>query len=459
MTAVFGVTVHQDVHKNIAMLRHRKKGDIFYVQGLCLHKMNVLQKIIFKVSRVFHLSYYNHVQNQVSNRINWTMQNMWTISFDNNTYDNELQRLFFDKMARLSERIFNRTQVGPAIQKQLREMVAQESRALISPNVAKTLNEQFIEAQLAIRLGVRPVKPRHGCSETYIIRNIAGENIGVFKTLKNSLSMQAPLLPFRMRNKLLLSLGHGGSLFSHISKKCHVAEEACYEIASMIGSKSIPQTAVVQLDSFRYKRKKVKPQIGSFQLFVPDAEEGKSFLGVDKAYRPLRSSKPSLRKELPADLAEDLIINDVIQGNMDRHAENFLIQLGKRKTPSLVLIDGGMAFSPTHSDSSLERDKMYFWTNAGFAKSRFSPQAKKRIKEIYNNKKQLRYLLFEKYRAHEPRHIASQRADRMVERIEMLYWFACEKDYKISRLRKFKTTKQIQRALRYFFPSQQSNGA
>ncbi|NGX28704.1 MAG: hypothetical protein K940chlam1_00889 [Candidatus Anoxychlamydiales bacterium] len=449
------VSNERDVfYHNVDVLEQRKKGDIFYSKNGLLKKMSFVRKLLFVASKVFYSSYFNQVQSNLKDTINWVVNNSKV--GDKKVVSN----FFFNKLAPLSENIYDRSQIQGKTLSVLRDSLTEENSQKNNAKKLSEFNEEFLDAKLATYLGVRPVKPGVGNSESYILKDINHRKVGIFKTSTgDSLSRKSPFLPLRIRNQFLYFIGFGGSIFKHVAGKCHISEVASYKMAKKIGSESIPITKIVKLDPLGYRRGKGKETDGSFQLFVPNTIEAKEFLNVNKNY--VKSTKPKKRrieKKLPKPLAEDLIINDVIEGNMDRHAENWLIKANKRKAKKIVLIDGGIAFSPTHANSIFETHKLYRWATfkLKFAQKRFSPEAKIRIKEIYDNRFELKDDLNKVYISNgDKEYVASKRANRMVERIEMLHWFANVKNLRKYKLRSFITSRQVQKARKDLEKSEQ----
>ncbi|MBN2480001.1 MAG: hypothetical protein JXA94_07215, partial [Parachlamydiales bacterium] len=316
------------------------------------------------------------------------------------------------------------------------------------------------DAKLSLLLGVRPIKPQ-GYSKTYILKDLNHKSIAVFKPkIGDSLSTEAPFFLTRWQNKFLNLIGFGGSIYTFVAGNCHIAEKASYVIDQKINTNIVPPTDIVNLDPRIYKRKKANNQRGSFQLFAQNAISAKDFLGVYKNYNKVFdfiNIKPRTKlylDKLPSHLFDKLVINDVLEGNMDRHSENWLVILDdkdKKKAKDIVLIDGGMAFSPKHANTSFERSKQYFWAKESFpwANRRFSSEAKKTIKEIFSQTEKLQEELFYTYVSEgDKEKIAKKRAQAMSERIQMLHYVANIKDLPIYKLREYRTEKEINNAIK-----------
>jgi len=459
--------------QNIKTLNERNRGDVYYSDKGLLKKMSFIQKIFLKLSKFFSTAFYKTNQNDVKNIINGVVSRIESADED------FLTSLFFKHLTPISEKIFDRSKINKKVQAVLRKSITtgedfqkieQKIRnnhsyfSMFSRNVALENARKFrgilLEAKLATNLGVRAVKAQKSFyfipgsfSKFYLIRDINHQFLGIFKPgMCDSLSMQAPFYPMRLRNKFLSKLGFGGSLFKHLAGKCHVAEWASFEMDEAIGTNIVPPTAVIQLDPIQWKRKKTSQIAGSLQIFVKGVREAREFLDVHKTYEKVSRKFPKPKKELSDELFDKMVIMDVLSGNLDRHSENWLIQVDPKdpnRAKDIVLIDGGMAFSPTHASSSLELGKQYVWAKTTFewARRKFTSQAKEIIKDVYNRRFHLRQKLIKIYVSHgDKKKYAIQRADRMVERIEMLNYVAITKDMKKYRLIDFRTRKEMQRA-------------
>ncbi len=458
---------HVNNNHNIELLKNRKRGDIYYCDGKgLLKRMSFIKKIFYLLNKIFSGDYYKNIQSSVKHSIDKIIS---TVDLDN---EKELMDLFFSKLRPLSESIFDRSKINPKVLRILREHLSKVSDyqklcekqkacqsnflifSAITPskktkyNNIERIKNVVLEALLSTNLGVRTKKPKSGFSETYFIRDINGRIIGIFKTARgDSLSLKAPFILIRWRNKILSKIGYRHSLYKHVTGNCHIAEVASYEIDESIGTHVVPPTAIVSLAP---KSKKSNPKMGSLQIFIPDVISAKDFLGVNKRYKPAKIFTNEDEPQLADELFEKLIINDVVCGNLDRHAENWLIDVDKNnpsKANNIVLIDGGMAFSPTHALSSFERDKQYAWATTAlkWSQRKFSNKAKKIIKDVYTRRFELKDQLIKLYLDQKDRlEVAKSRGDRMLERIEMLHHVAIEKNMKKYKLFNYRTQQEME---------------
>lgn len=454
---------------NIEVLRNRHRKDLYYCDGRgFLKKMSFFQRIQYFLSKFFNTDYYLHVQARVRHAVTGLAG-----SIDSGD-ENELFFLFFKKLSSLSENIYDRSKINHKVLAILRKSLYALSdykkisadqglckKRILGISYLPSGNEKMfkdlqllknvvLEAHLALNLGIRTKIPPLGNSKTFFIRDINGKNIAIFKAAAgDSFSIQAPNFFFRLKNKIFTKLGIGGALFKHIAGSCHIAETASYEVDKSIGTNVVPPTLIVHLDPKRWKRKQIRLKKGSLQIFVTDAKVAKKFLGIYQSYKPAKTFSEKNKPLLADELFDKLIINDVVCGNLDRHSENWLVEIDKNnpnKANNIILIDGGAAFSPSHPTSYFEWKKQYLWatTSLEWARKRFTGRAKEIIKNTYNKRFELRKKIVELYLEHgDDMHIALARGEKMVERIEMLYYAAVIKDMRKYKLRYYRTKKQM----------------
>jgi len=453
---------------NIKVLKTRQKGDLYYCDNSgFLKKMSLYQKIFYVLSKIFSTAYYKDIQFQ----LNILISDL--ISRIDSDDKKELTDLFFQKLSTLSENIYDRSKINPKILSVLGtslekdfdyQLLCAKQRSCQRKFLGfsyipegekrkfentKCMKKVVLDALLATNLGVRATKPNSGNSQSYFIRDINKNIIGIFKPAEgNSLSLDAPFAPIRWRNKIFIKIDFGGSLFKHIANYCHVAEIASYEMDENIKTYVVPPTAIVNLNPERWNKNQ-KYQKGSLQVFVKDVVEAKKFLKVNKVYKPIKTFNKENMPQLADELFDKLVINDVISGNFDRHSENWLVQVDEKnplKANNILLIDGGMAFSPTHSTIFLERKKQYAWATTAFkwAQSRFTNQAKEIIKDVYRRRFMLRKELIKLYVDQgDEMEIAKNRGDRMIERIEMLHYVAIKKNMRKHKLINYRTQEEM----------------
>jgi hypothetical protein len=454
---------------NIELLKNRKKGDIYYSDNKgILNKLSFIEKIFYLLSKFFSTEYSIRIQLGVKNTLNDLICRV--TSGDKN----ELTDLFFNKLCSLSEEIYDRSKINSKVLSVLKNSLKNYaeyqslcekqnlckkdflifSRIIPSEKVRyeniEKIKNVALEALLSVNLGIRTAKPGLGRSETYFIKDINGKIVGIFKSASgDSLSPDAPDWWARWRNKFFTSLGIGGSTYKFLPGKCHIAEYASYDMDESIKTNVVPPTTIMDLDPLRWTHQKPHLQKGSLQIFMPNMKEATEFLGIYKNYKPEKTFDKNNKPQLSDELFEKLIIVDVVTGNLDRHAENWLIEVDKdnpTKAKNIVLIDGGMAFSPTHADSILERKKQYYWATTAFEWSikRFSSKAKEVINDVYERRFELRNKLIKIYTDQGDKYeIAEMRGDRMIERIEMLKYVAVKKDMKRYKLIHYRTQEEF----------------
>jgi hypothetical protein len=457
--------------QNIRTLQCRKRGDIYYSDDGLLRKMTCLQKIFFLLlSKFFNIDYYRKVQRDVKNVISDLVKRIDRGS------EKDLQKLFFKKLMPISEEIYDRSQINPKVLETLRKLLLQSSdcesllreqsckesflfffnrlffQNKIKLENARRMKNVLLEAKLAMNLGIRPSRPNVGNSISYFVKNVYGKNIAIFKpAFGDSLSVETPYWPLRIRNRVLNLIGFGGSIFKHLGGYGYVAEKACYVMDESIQTNIVPPTEIVKFDPKRWQRKKASLQKGSMQVFVPNTIDASKFLGVHKRYKQV--DMVSKEVQLSNELFDFVVIKQVMGEDFDGHLENWLI-VPDEKNPYIVkdvaLIDGAMSFSPAHVTCAVEKRRLYMWAQPFFkwARKRFSPKAKKIIENIYKKRFELKDELIELYISEgDDPEIAEKRGKTMVERIEMLYQVAIVKDIRKYELKYYKTQEEIDELL------------
>ncbi|MFT4553961.1 MAG: hypothetical protein ACI9S8_002606 [Chlamydiales bacterium] len=186
----------------------------------------------------------------------------------------------------------------------------------------------------------------------------------------------------------------------------------------------VKETALVNL-----KVRGTKYQ-GSFQVWENrKSKMANQYFDIGKYY----GGEP--RKEIPDNLFDRMAILDFLTGNMDRHAENWLIiqddASDKNKVTDLVAVDGGKSMSSTHSDNWLEWHNQYSWKlMKKYANRTFSGEGVKIIDRVHGNKDSLVQDIRAFYEKHEKgpcsKRLTNQRIEKVQERLTALHKFAHE---------------------------------
>jgi hypothetical protein len=127
---------------------------------------------------------------------------------------------------------------------------------------------------------------------------------------------------------------HEDTTFRGIPRvEIHLREEAAYLLDSFLGFHLVPETRVGRLNG----------REGSFQRFISNATLSYDLVpGVfDKRLADWKTRVKKFAGMVNQDSLRDLVLLDLIMGNVDRHAKNALFTVGDRKC---VAIDNGCSF-------------------------------------------------------------------------------------------------------------------
>lgn len=387
-------------------------------------------------------------QTTVKDTINSLIGRLRLAEFPNEA---ELTRLFFDKLPRYGREIYNPALIHSSIRKGLIQsqrfqnlyaIATQDIGDLFSPEKKK--KKHFLaavkETLFALTLGIKPETPG-GATESYKLRSLQGHPLAIFKpTVFNDWTVEHK--PILKRIKIVVSWAFclSGSLMDVPSS---LSECATYIVGKHMGKgkNTVKETALVTL---RVGKEEYK---GSYQLWEQRPHlDAKSYFGLNKYYGGIP------QRTIPRKLFERMVILDVLTGNMDRHAENWLIILNKKNEPvDVVTVDGGKSMSCAHSDAILEWRNQYIWKlMTEYSELPFSKEACDTIHEIYNGQEDLFVELFDFYLRYqrEPSSMALIRCrmEKVRERLEVLHHFALE-GKKLNELASIRTSYEFSRAL------------
>jgi len=347
--------------------------------------------------------------------------------------ENTVTRLFFDKLSRYNKEIYDPSLIHSSVRKCLIRSARFEALYNIATQDIGTLfdsskkkKKSFLaavkETLFALTLGVRPGNPG-GATESYKLRSLQGHTLAIFKpTVFNDWTIEHKPVLKKIKIVVSWALRISGSLTEVPSS---LSECATYIVGKHMGKglNTVKETALVTL---RVGNEEFK---GSFQLWEQRPhQDAKSFFGLEKYYEGIP------QRSIPRNLFERMVILDVLTGNMDRHAENWLIILNKENEPvDIVTVDGGKSMSDTHSKTIaiLEWRNQYLWKlMTESSELPFSSEGCRLIKQIYDNQDELFIELFDFYRQHEENKysmpLIRHRIDRVRDRLKVLYHFSQE---------------------------------
>lgn len=359
--------------------------------------------------------------------------------------EKQINEFVLDKLSEFKHKIWDRKSLDKSYATYLEEKVWNNAKSegivpefhTVGSTKASELTKfqaAWKRALLGTRLAVDYIGGG-GWSGSYILKSYDGELLGIFKPGdEDSWGPKAPKAFSRWRRKKYLNKKndpHAREFIEKCGGSGHLAEEASYIVDQVLGWNTVPTTKVIEYTIDGEKK------TGSFQLFDKGLIDGTDALGIKKNYKAKRKYGVGLKVKGEISVEEFrkqfelLVIIDVLTGNMDRHAKNFLIKIASGE---IVIIDGGMAFPTFHPDpksgiSDEMLSKLYFWAkDFVLAKKPFTDDGIKRINEAWDKRDQLRQKVFDFYvknelgeSEEEKIKTAGSRAEMMIQRLTMLH--------------------------------------
>jgi hypothetical protein len=220
------------------------------------------------------------------------------------------------------------------------------------------------EAELALKLGIKP-KQNKGAQGSIIYLNCARKPIGIFKKEHASNSFSAKVR--RIIQTFNGILRNQTQITRHEKTHAEIAASVAEKTFSMGGL--VPLTRLVTIGGER----------GSLQLWSSGMVEAAQFH---------RDEEPT---EEELDLFQLMVMYDFLFGNLDRHLENWLLELkGLKKLERIAMIDNGSILPEDHPTESLfdmfARKSMYQWKNHPWAKYPFSELIYEKMRQLTERK-------------------------------------------------------------------------
>ncbi|MES2274095.1 MAG: hypothetical protein V4487_07875 [Chlamydiota bacterium] len=330
-----------------------------------------------------------------------------------------LGEFYFEKIATLSRGVYAR-QIHPTALSLLDQSV---DLSEIPQKASKAYQIACRTAKLFAKLG--NFELLGGASGAYCIFD-QKKRLGVCKfSDEEPLSINNPWLIQKIKRCLyswILWSSRTG-LFKCVAGQAHIAEAAASiigeHIADAMGKKAfslVPETHVAQI-ALNDGRKRAC----SFQLWINEPHQtANRFFRVGKYYDPIHPMPRPFEQEL----SDQVVLQDVMTGNMDRHGENWLAL----QRPEIRLIDGGQSLSPYHPTPGcwvLLRNQ-YLWKKLPQFNQGFSAVGKEAILRLYKKRHQIRKEIEQLYDQHLPEDRGGEnnlRAWRSEERLSVLYLY------------------------------------
>lgn len=288
-----------------------------------------------------------------------------------------LKALFFDRMSKLSDRVFDRSVIAKPF---LTKIHPELNRA---ENLSK-LERRVIKVQLALKLGVDLKPISAGNSGSYFARDYKGKIKAVFKPgVEDSLGATSPKLKTRLFGFFQRNVLHINTAKPFWALEGHFAEAMTSVIAEHLGFREVtPASKVVDLKSgqfFSAKQEKRKTkETGSFQQFVSGTESmdkklklnSQGFVGGLLLKLRMKRYRDAVTPPLDPVEFEKLAILDFLICNRDRHFENILMD----DQGGMHLIDHGLSMPKQNPDDTdvLYKRNQYKWEHFPQSETKFS---------------------------------------------------------------------------------------
>lgn len=378
---------------NQNMLHHRKKGERFYVS-----KGGRFKKV--KGWRFLHYFFCrSRVQATVKQTVTNTLQGIDVKVLG----PKDLKTLLFDKMARLSARVFDRAAVTEEMVDILIPSLKSKRDWKKIASTEKCLAARYAykveSVRLASKLGVKFERISEGVSSSYLGKDRFGKALVVFKPSdQGAFSVKAWKIATRIKLffRKLLKKVFGVKTHEGVRKKEeHLCEVGASFVNEALNLDLVPHTRLVKFSNAALSEngKEVVMKMGSCQLFKTGYSDAEKILGVpytsESAQEGIIAKRHSaIMSALSQEKFEELAIFDFLIGNCDRHVKNWLIK-NKRGRSKIAAIDNGMAFVFKHSEEIIGKIKQYRWRVLPQAEAPISKKGKALIQRIHQTKEAL----------------------------------------------------------------------
>jgi hypothetical protein len=281
--------------------------------------------------------------------------------FENYTwrYEGLIEQFYTQGLAKWDRALFDRTALSEKIQNIVHKKIAvfresQGTKKRVSPSLSylPSTEEQVesvkLQAELALKLGVKPQKNKKGVNGSIIYYDTSYKPLGIFK---RELTIESWSEWFRTLLAHFFGFRRQNDLCQHEQAHAEIAASIADEVFS-IGL--VPHTRIVELEGRK----------GSFMLWEQNVKDAASF-----DFR----RKPTDRE---LHLFQLMTVYDFLFGNLDRHGENWLVRANKasNQIDTIAMIDNGNSFPEKFPHSLFDYfgfQHMYEWKSHPWAKYPF----------------------------------------------------------------------------------------
>jgi hypothetical protein len=247
------------------------------------------------------------------------------------------------------------------------------------------LKTAFAEGQIAEWAGIHLARNHLGTSGSYRVKNLEGKTIAIFKPTRESPHGEHnPHFWIRIRNWIQKCLAFHRATDE---TKGAAAETFAYQAAEILGFQGlVPKTSQLTFESHSFRCPK-SPEAGSFQLFVPDAHDGYTHMGIPSWMPPFLAKRlvPKGEEKTATFISEasfhEFALLQCLIGNLDSNYGNMLFT---KKTDKIVSIDAWFSMPHSTPTSYLDRRGMHAWDTLFWAE-RPIPKEFKNLLETHND--------------------------------------------------------------------------
>lgn len=405
--------------KNFQLLINRKPGQKFYVANDGEFKTLSLRQ---RSKLLFNKTSLNEKNSKLQIEISGLMSRLRvnpSLTGEVESQKTALKNLFFQKMSRLSPKVFNREETIKQLDPEVLNIIAAnyvKAKALVDTTRKPdhdmvTQNENYFDyvlatGKLAMKLGVSPDTVDQGASGTYFIKDLSGKRIAVFKPSdEEPLASNARKWQSKVKRLFVKCFPLFPTAIFCTQGRGYKAEVMASDISKKARLNNVPNTKAVEFANakFNYAKaekatgKKLKKKEGSLQLFVPGIpKDGDAHLRMNFLWCQfpklgewrcnLKSTKAELLEKLSVEDTQLMAILTYAEGDIDRHTKNIMFN---QETGKLYCIDNGFSMTEKHPSNLIVGNAQYAWRIFPQAKEPFTEASKKIIADLVANQDEL----------------------------------------------------------------------
>lgn len=282
--------------------------------------------------------------------------------------NHEIQKAISHHLISPNEKQLINLKASPQIKKSFAELQKLRLEKQINPQLVKNnqhlLARKIAKAQFAYGIGVKPILSSKGIHGAMFMPSVTGKEQGVFKLPSNDSYKRQVVTRVKLSQKSLLNEGE-------YAEVC--AEKAAYMIAEKL---NCPFLTAVPTTITSFTNQEAKTKEGAFLLFCKAklAEDVKNKI-EKKEYTPEELNRFQI-----------FAIFDYLIGNLDRHAENWMVKIRKKDgtIKKIIPIDNANIL-PKQEPNLLNidaRKNQYGWKSFNISNHPFTNEVKEFIKKI-----------------------------------------------------------------------------